>query len=89
MKIKPAGKILLLILSIGVAFGLWRGWQKFGDAILPSAQSGSSVVPGKVDLPNPDANPGSGVVAYTAPGNAAGCSDKPEVRMLVWAWNAR
>ena len=89
MKIKPAGKILLLILSIGVAFGLWRGWQKFGDAILPSASGGNSVVPGKVDLPNPDANPGSGVVAYTAPGSAAGCSDKPEVRMLVWAWNAQ
>jgi outer membrane protein OmpA-like peptidoglycan-associated protein len=89
MKLKPAGKLAVLILAIGVGFGLWRAWQRFGGVLVPSAQTGESVVPGRADLPTLGSGQSTGSVAYTAPGTGVGCADKPEVRMLIWAWNAQ
>jgi OOP family OmpA-OmpF porin len=48
-----------------------------------------SAVPKRVDLPALDPSVASNVAAAPMPGNTPGCTDKPEVRMLVWAWNAQ
>ncbi len=39
-----------------------------------------------------DANPSQGTVTNVStqlPGSEPGCTDKPEVRLLHWAWNAQ
>ncbi len=92
MKLKPTGKLVVLILAVGLAFGLWRFWKRFGSAIAPEAQTTSAVVPKSANLPNVDPaqpanNNGGGNVVL--PGDAPGVPDKPEVRFLGYAWNAQ
>lgn len=102
MKIKPVGKLVILILLIGFLFGGWRLLQGSGqggggllDKIAPKAASKPSNVPPRADLPNADANPdagagdtGASVIPASLPGSEPGCTNKPEVRLLHWAWNA-
>ena len=91
MRIKPAGKIVIFLLVLGVIGGLWRGWKKYGGALAPSAATINAVIPGKADLPGRQETPASvGSTANVAmPGGEAGCTDKPEVRLLGYAWNAQ
>ena len=95
MRFTPLGKIVLLILVMGAAIGGWRLWQRSGsnlvNALAPPAQVKGSVVPPKADLPAASSAPASGSSnASLASLNAnPGCADRPEVRMLVWAWNAQ
>ena len=65
--------------------------KKYGilDKIAPSAKVQESTVPKRVDLPALNPSLASNVAAVPAPGSTPGCTDKPEVRMLVWAWNAQ
>src|SRR5579872_2005970 len=86
MKLTPLGKLIILIVVIGVGIGAWKYWNK----IAPPAEEQKAVIPGKADVGSagPNATPGTGI-AYTAPGSAPGCADKPEVRMLGYAWNAQ
>ena len=92
MKFTAAGKIVLLILVIGLAFGCWKGWQRYGAALIPNAKTMASAVPPKAELP-PVEGASTGAVfsniPYDAPGTAPGQPDKPEVRMLLYAWNAQ
>jgi outer membrane protein OmpA-like peptidoglycan-associated protein len=88
VKIEKGGWILIGLVGVGlVGYSL----KKYGvlDKIAPGAKVAESTVPKRVDLPvmNPSLN--SNVAAAALPGAAPGCSDLPEVRMLVWAWNAQ
>src|SRR6202162_4320775 len=88
VKIERGGWVLIFLLGIGlVGYSLW----KYGllDKIAPSAKVQESAVPKRVDLPALDPSVASNVAAAPMPGNTPGCTDKPEVRMLVWAWNAQ
>ena len=89
MQIKPLGKIVLLILVLGLAIGGWRFWNR----LAPEAATKNAVVPGKTDLPtnSGDVNSGTGEgKASVVPVSAdLGCTDKPEVRLLGYAWNAQ
>src|SRR5437016_8887911 len=90
MKLKPAGKLVILILVVGAAFGGWRLWQKYGSSLVPEKADKGTMVPEKIDLPGMPSTGGSttsGVVQL--PGSGAGCADKPEVRLLGYAWNAQ
>jgi OOP family OmpA-OmpF porin len=93
MKLKPTGKIVVLILAVGLAFGLWRFWQRFGATIAPPAQTAVSVVPNKADLPATDVgqqgSASGGGANVAMPGATPGSPDKPEVRLLGYAWNAQ
>ncbi|MBV9467841.1 MAG: hypothetical protein JOZ57_01195, partial [Abitibacteriaceae bacterium] len=88
MRLTPVGKIVILVLAIGFASGVWRYWNR----IAPVAKESQSVVPKKIDLPSSSnvsaisSNSGGGSVPT---GDAAGCTGKPEVRLLGYAWNAQ
>jgi outer membrane protein OmpA-like peptidoglycan-associated protein len=92
-KLTPVGKAATLLIVCGVAFGGYKflqGSGKLGDLIPEKQGKGSNVVP-KADLP--DVNPGTDTSEPTnvamPSGGGGGCTDKPEVRFLHWAWNAQ
>jgi OmpA-OmpF porin, OOP family len=84
MKIKPAGKAAILILVIGIVFGIVR----YFNLLAPPATDKGSLVPTTGNLPERTAAAGSGA-SVALPGTGAGCTDKPEVRLLGYAWNAQ
>jgi OOP family OmpA-OmpF porin len=88
MKIEKGGWIVIGLLGVGlVGYSL----KKYGilDKLAPSAPVQESSVPRRVDLPALNPSAASNVAAVALPGTSAGCTDKPAVRMLVWAWNAQ
>jgi OOP family OmpA-OmpF porin len=84
MKFTSLGKLLVLILAIGAAAGVWRYWSK----LAPSAAQKASGVPKSINLPNSQiANTST---TSTVPNlGSGGCTNKPEVRLLGYAWNAQ
>ena len=95
-QLTPLGRFLIIVAGLAlVAYGLHRYGMlgKAGDIfskLAPAAKERESVVPKKADLPDVASTEARGSVeAVALPGNAPGCTDKPEVRMLVWAWNAQ
>jgi len=88
VKIEKGGWILIGLVGVGlVGYAL----KKYGmlDAIVPSAKVAESTVPKRVDLPVLNPSIASNVAPAPQPGSAPGCTSEPEVRMLVWAWNAQ
>ncbi len=91
-KLTTAGKTAALILIAGLAFGGYKVWTSRGgslEGIMPTAKGTGSNVPNKVELSN-DAVQGGGTAAtnVSMPGEGEGCTDRPEIRVLHWAWNA-
>lgn len=97
MRLTPVGKVMAFILFAGLVVG---GWRMFGgsakgliNTLAPEARTKASVVPPKAELPAATGAPAAVTPAatssFTPPSADAGCSDRPEVRMLVWAWNAQ
>src|SRR5882762_10470886 len=88
VRIEKGGWAAIFIIGVGlVGYSLY----KYGllDKLAPAAKVQESAVPKRVDLPVLNTSAASNVPAAPLPGKAPGCSDKPEVRMLVWAWNAQ
>ena len=87
-QLTPLGRFLLVAAGLSLlGYGLYR-YGVF-DKLIPKAKDRASVVPPRADLPG-DPGSGSGTVVPAAmPGEGAGCSDKPEVRALIWAWNSQ
>ena len=88
VKIEKGGWALIFAIGASlVGYTLY----KYGviESLIPSAKVRESTQVGKIELPVlPEA--GQVNVAQGAlPGNKRGCPDLPEVRMLVWAWNAQ
>lgn len=100
MKLTAVGKIVVFLLVIGAVVGIYRvmsGTEKGKELlgkVIPGAKTKKSVIPGNADLPTMNTDTGNGsdnptTPAFVPQGDAAGCTNKPEVRMLVWAWNAQ
>ena len=86
MKLTPMGKVTVLVVVAGAAFGVYRSW----DVIAPGAAAKNSVTPQKIDLPT-NAATGTALVQtdFTVASDNPGCTDKDEVRVLGYAWNAQ
>ena len=97
MRLTVAGKIAALIVVIGLIFGGYRlmtAKTSNGSSLLshiaPEAKTKDSVVPKKADLPTVSAAATEGTKGEAAlPGQEPGAPDKPEVRLLGYAWNAQ
>ena len=93
MKLTPFGKlIVVLALLVAAFFSVRRFAPGLLDKIVPAAKSRESVVPESADLPDLPQQSGvsnAAVRRVALPGEGAGCTDKPEVRFLHWAWNSQ
>src|SRR5438874_9005012 len=94
MRLTTAGKVAVLIVVIGAAIGAWRLWRGPAAAMMakiaPEAKTKEAAVPQKADLPAVTVASSGGAGANVAmPGTGAGCADRPEVRLLGYAWNAQ
>jgi outer membrane protein OmpA-like peptidoglycan-associated protein len=93
LRIEKGGWILIFLIGLGlVGYSLYR--YGVWDLLVPAAKVRQSTVPPRADLPpaaaSSPAAPGTlGATPVALPGAKAGCADRPEVRSLVWAWNAQ
>jgi OmpA-OmpF porin, OOP family len=95
-QLTPFGRFMIVIAGLAlVGYGLHR-YGVLGSAreifskLVPAAKQRESVVPSKADLPDVASTESRGTVeAVAMPGTTQGCSDRPEVRMLIWAWNSQ
>ena len=93
MRLKASGKIVVILLVIGIAMGgyrIWKGPQAFSSLAPGSSDPLNSVTVGKIVLPDINDAGGTGkTVSMPGMDTGGGCTDKPEVRMLGYAWNAQ
>jgi outer membrane protein OmpA-like peptidoglycan-associated protein len=90
MQLKPAGKIVVFLVVVGVAVGAVRMFKPdLISKIMPSRETQSSVVPAKVDLPTASSAEASSIKDLVIPADDIGCQNDPEVRLLGYAWNAQ
>ena len=93
MKIKPFGKLIILLIVVGIAVGAYRMMSGGGgllSKIMPEAQNSGSAVPLKADLPSVgDSAPAAPIDGLKMPSSEAASVSSPEIRMLVYAWNAQ
>ena len=85
MRLKPAGKLIILLVFIGLAF---IGYNLWGSKLAPKAPDKPTNQPKVGEVPN--LNPetggsGSSVVNIPVMGGDPGCAEKTEVRLLHWA----
>lgn len=86
MKLTPFAKLFLTMIILAVLGYIGYNYR---DKLIPGRGTSASVIPKSVDLPEGPDNPASANVSYKIPGSAPGCTDQPEVRMNIWAWNAQ
>lgn len=90
MKLTPLAKLVIVLALLVTGFcSVKRFAPDLLDKVIPAAKTKESSVPPKADLPDTAGDGGSGVVPVALPGSTPGCTDKPEVRFLIWAWNAQ
>lgn len=88
-KLNRAPKAIAALLAAAALFGGLRYSVNHG---LLSAPEQISKVPERAHLPTlhePEGTLAAAPRAVRMPGTAPGCIDKPELRALVWAWNAQ
>src|SRR5437016_5463299 len=91
MKLTPFAKFVVVVAILAAAFFSMKKYAPDLFAkIVPAAKEKESKVPLKADLPSADAGADAAAAAKVEmPGAEPGCTDKPEVRFLIWAWNAQ
>jgi OOP family OmpA-OmpF porin len=83
VKLKPAGKLLISLVVIVVVAAVLFLAPGIRDIVAPGKKNApSSVIPTTANL---EGEPKVAPVSAAAPG----CTDKPEVRLYIWAWNAQ
>lgn len=94
MKIKPLGKIIILLLVLGVVVGGYRvlsgGGGGFLSRLMPGEQTEAAGVPLKADIPALSGSaPAAPITDLKMPSDQQASVSSPEIRMLVYAWNAQ
>ena len=81
MRLTPLSKILIVLAVTGIGYVVVT---KTGliDKIAPAAENKAPSVPPRADLPEMN-------TAAPFTGAEPGCTDKTDVRFLIWAWNAQ
>ena len=91
-KFTPFGKV---VVGLGLAAAAFFSVRHFApellDRLAPEAKGVAPSIPSRADLPPlaQEPSPAGATAAIALPGNQPGCTDKPEVRMYLWAWNAQ
>ncbi|MBL7826450.1 MAG: OmpA family protein [Saprospiraceae bacterium] len=80
------GKLTITFLIVGALFGIYKFLQSQGY-LNPKDTQQSQVIE-KVDLPDAPKNAASTVSPANMPGSSPARLSTPEVRWLLWAWNA-
>jgi outer membrane protein OmpA-like peptidoglycan-associated protein len=87
-RLTPLSKIILTVLGLGiVGVSTWR----WAPSLFPEAKEGqNSVIPKKAELPTvADETAAAPNASVELSGTEPGCTNLPEVRVLLWAWNAQ
>ncbi|HMI94407.1 MAG TPA: hypothetical protein VK509_23705, partial [Polyangiales bacterium] len=82
MRLTPLSKILV-VLAVSAAGYLIVSKTGLLDKIAPAAENKTPSVPPRADLPE------MGATTPAFAGAEPGCTDKTDVRFLIWAWNAQ
>jgi OmpA-OmpF porin, OOP family len=85
-RLTTAGKLTTSLLIVASLFFIIKYFQSQG--YLTKATQ-DSVVVNKVDLPEAPKNAATAAVALPLPSNRPASISTPEVRWLLWAWNAQ
>jgi OmpA-OmpF porin, OOP family len=98
MRLKPAGKLIILLVVIGLAAA---AWQMFGSKLAPTGRTTGTVSQKPIPLPPGENGGETNTGSYNPTGGSnpeeilkqlgatPGCTDKPQVKLLHWAWNAQ
>ncbi len=93
MKVKPLGKIIILVLVVGIVVGAYRSFSGGGGLLskfMPEAKTESSGVPLKADLPTVgDSAPAMPIAGLKMPSDTPASGSAPEIRALIYAWNSQ
>lgn len=89
VKVKPLGKVLVLIIVAGVAIGGYRMYKGGGlGGLIPGAATKESTVPISADLPTINGTaPPKSIKDLTMPSDQT-VSSGTNIRFMHWAWNA-
>jgi len=89
-KLTTAGKLASLIVVAGIGFGVYKYTGGSMGTLLPEQKGNgtNTVKEVKLDGGGPVNNQGVVVENVTIPTDIPGCTDKTEIRILHWAWNA-
>ena len=85
-RLTTVGKLAMTILIVGSIFGLFKLLQNQGYL---TKTTQDSVILNKIDLPDAPKNASSSVVALPLPSTRVANVSTPEIRWLLWAWNAQ
>lgn len=89
-KLTTAGKIGALIIVAGVGFGAYKLWGGSLGSLVPGQKDNESktVKEIKIGGGGPIDTNALPVENVAMPSDIPGCTEKPEIRILHWAWNA-
>ena len=86
-RLTPVGR---LSITLGIVLGLFGGYKLLqNNGLIGSRSTSESTVINKIDLPDAPKNAGSSVATIPLPSNKPANVGTPEVRWLMWAWNAQ
>lgn len=88
IRIEKGGKIMMFVIGLGLVAYVCN---KYGvlEMMMPSAKVQPSTIPLRADLPAINTTAASNIPPVQLPGSTPGCTNRAEVRMLIWAWNAQ
>lgn len=81
------GKFTITLLIVGSLFGIYKFLQSQG--YIKKHGTTESQLIDKVDLPDAPRNASTAVPPAPIPGNTPASLSTPEIRWLLWAWNAQ
>jgi OmpA-OmpF porin, OOP family len=86
-RLTPIGRMSVAIAIVLGLFGIYKTLSNSG--IIGSKSTSESTVINKIDLPDAPKNASTSVATMPLPSNRPANLSTPEVRWLMWAWNAQ